>query len=101
MVNMLDQLEAQDWNGRIASIKGRTAYINAGKKTGLKIGDILLVVELGEEIIDPQTKVSLGRAPGNLKGELMITGFFGKDGSVAKIRSGVGFRKNDLVKLKK
>lgn len=101
MVNMLDQLEAQDWNGRIASIKGRTAYINAGKKTGLKVGDILLVVALGEEIIDPQTKVILGRAPGNLKGELMVTGFFGKDGSVAKIRSGAGFRKNDLVKLKK
>ncbi len=101
MVNMLDQLESTDWNGRIAKISGRNVYINAGKKTGLKVGDILMVQDLGEEIIDPQTGVSLGRAPGNIKGELMVTAFFGKDGSVASIRSGAGLKVNDLVKLKK
>ncbi len=100
MVNMLPQFERQEWSGRIASIKGRTVYLNAGQKTGLKVGDLLMVQELGEEIIDPQTNVSLGRAPGSLKGELMVTGFFGSDGSVAIIKSGAGFRPNDLVKYK-
>ena len=75
MVNMLPQFESQEWSGRIASIKGRTVYLNAGKKTGLKVGDLLMVQELGEEIIDPQTNVLLGRAPGSIKGELMVTGF--------------------------
>ncbi len=100
MVNMLQQFERQEWSGRIASIKGRTVYLNAGQKTGLKVGDLLMVQELGEEIIDPQTNVSLGRAPGPVKGELMITGFFGNDGSVATIKSGTGLKQNDLVKYK-
>ncbi|MBW2514493.1 MAG: hypothetical protein JRE21_07975 [Deltaproteobacteria bacterium] len=100
MVNMLPQFERQEWSGRIASIKGRTVYLNAGQKTGLKVGDILTVQELGEEIIDPQTNVSLGRAPGSVKGEVMVTGFFGNDGSVATIKSGSGFNTNDLVKYK-
>lgn len=101
MVNMLRQFERQEWTGRIAKISGRTVYLNAGQKTGLIVGEVLLVQELGEEIIDPQTKVSLGRAPGNIKGEVMVTGFFGKDGSVATTTSGTGFNVNDLVKLKK
>ena len=100
MVNMLPQFEDQEWSGRIASIKGRTVYLNAGKKTGLKVGDLLMVQELGEEIIDPQTNVSLGRAPGSIKGEVMVTGFFGRDGSMATIKSGAGFKTNDLVKYK-
>lgn len=100
MVNMLDQLEETEWRGRIAQVKGQQVYINAGKEVGLKVGDILVVQELGEEIVDPQTRVVIGRAPGNIKGELMITGFFGKNGSVATVRSGGGFRTNDLVVLK-
>ena len=100
MVNMLPQFEGQEWSGRIASIKGRTVYLNAGKKTGLKVGDLLMVQELGEEIIDPQTNVSLGRAPGSIKGEVMVTGFFGRDGSMATIKSGAGFKTNDLVRYK-
>ena len=100
MVNMLPQFEGQEWSGRIASIKGRTVYLNAGQKTGLKVGDLLMVQELGEEIIDPQTNVSLGRAPGSVKGEVMVTGFFGRDGSMATIKSGAGFKTNDLVRYK-
>ncbi len=100
MVNMLDQLEATEWRGRIAQVRGQTVYVNAGKQSGLRVGDILVVQELGEMIIDPQTRVAIGRAPGRVKGELMITSFFGQNGSVATIRSGTGFRTNDLVKLK-
>lgn len=100
MVNMLHRLEAKEWTGRIAKVSGKMVYVNAGQKTGLQVGNVLLVQELGEDIIDPQTGVSLGKAPGNVKGEIIITGFFGNDGSVATIRSGGGFRVNDLVKVK-
>jgi hypothetical protein len=75
--------------------------LNAGQKTGLKVGDVLIVQELGEEIVDPQTNVVLGRAPGSVKGEVIVTGFFGKDGSIAAIRTGTGFETNDLVKYKR
>lgn len=100
MNKIMSQLTSDLWTGRIAQVKGSTVYINAGKLTGLQVGDVLEVQELGEEIIDPQTGVSLGRAPGVTRGELKITGFFGKDGSVATVISGSGFNKGDLVKLK-
>lgn len=101
MVKMLKQLKAKEWNGRIAKVEGKKVYINAGQKTDLQVGNILVVQDLGEDIIDPRTGVSLGKAPGDIKGELIITAFFGSDGSVATIRSGGGFLYNDLVKLKK
>ena len=99
MNNITAQLTSDRWTGRIASIKGSNIYINAGQNTGLNIGDVLVVQELGDEIIDPQTGVSLGRAPGQTRGQLKITAFFGKDGSVASIVSGSKFKQNDLVKL--
>lgn len=99
MNKITQQLTSDRWTGRIADIKGSNVYINAGQRTGLSVGDLLVVQELGEEIIDPQTGVSLGRAPGQTRGQLKITAFFGKDGSVASIISGSKFKKNDLVKL--
>ena len=101
MVNMLRQLDAREWTGRLAKVSGKMVYVNAGQKTGLQVGNVLVVQELGEDIIDPQTGVSLGKAPGKVKGEIIITGFFGNDGSVATVRSGRGFRVNDLVKVKR
>ena len=99
MNKILGQLTGNLWAGRIAQVKGNAVYINAGQLTGLNVGDMLVVQELGEEIIDPQTGVPLGRAPGVVRGQLKISGFFGKDGSVANIVSGSGFKTNDLVKL--
>ena len=99
MNKITGQLTSDLWSGRIAQIKGKFIYINAGKQTGLRIGDTLIVQELGEDIIDPQTGVSLGRAPGVVRGKLQINSFFGKNGSVAGVISGGGVRNNDLVKL--
>ena len=99
MNKILTQLTGDIWSGRIADIKGSNIYINAGKRTGLNVGDMLVAQELGDEIIDPQTGVSLGRAPGSIRGKLKITGFFGQDGSVASVVSGTSFKKNDLVKF--
>lgn len=101
MNKISEQLTGDLWSGRIAQVKGNLVYINAGQQTGLQIGDNLIVQELGEEIIDPQTGVSLGRAPGVVRGKLKIASFFGKNGSVASIVSGSNFKNNDLVKLQK
>ncbi len=99
MSNLIQQLDTLEWNGRIAKVSGSMVYVNAGEDTGLNVGDILTVVELGEEIFDPQTGLSMGRVPGRTRGELQVTGFFGKDGSVCRVKSGGGFKTNDLVKL--
>ncbi len=97
--NLIQQLQSVEWSGRIAGIQGNRVYVNAGQKTGLKIGDALIVTSLGEEIRDPQTGLIIGRAPGPVLGRLRIIGFFGDDGSVATVESGGGFKIGDQVKL--
>ena len=50
-------------------------------------------------LIDPDTKLSLGRKPGKEKGEIVVSGFFGEDAAVCRRVSGEGFAVNDIVKL--
>lgn len=98
--NVLNQISLVEWSGRIADVKGGQIIINAGRMTGLAIGDVLVVRALGEEVIDPETGVSLGRAPGATKGEIQVTEFFGEDASICRIISGGGFEVGDMVKYK-
>lgn len=88
-----------NWNGKIALVSGDRIYLNAGRLTGLNIGDILRVTEEGTEIFDPDTGVLIGKAPGRLKGTLEVVSYFGKDGCVAVVHSGSGFKENDRVEL--
>ncbi|MBN1113793.1 MAG: hypothetical protein JXA66_00490 [Oligoflexia bacterium] len=88
-----------NWQGRVAKIMDTRVYINAGKKSGVEIGDLLKVVEQGEEVIDPQTGALIGIAEGRVKGTVEVKGYFGNDGSVAEIYTGGGFMEGDKVEL--
>lgn len=87
------------WAGRIAMVRGEKIYINAGRVSGLQIGDLLKVMDQGQDIFDPQTGTLLGRAEGRMKGTIEIVSYFGKDGSIGVIHSGADFRENDKVEL--
>ena len=92
-------LEKLGWEGRVASIAGERVFINAGRLTGLQVGDILKVTEDGDDIYDPDTGRFIGTAPGRLKGTVEVLSYFGRDGAIAVIHSGSGFRENDHVEL--
>lgn len=98
--NLLAQVSYIEWSGRIANVKGEEIIVNAGRMTGLSIGDRLVVRGLGEEVIDPDTGVSLGRAPGAVKGEIQVVEFFGEDASICRAKNGYGFAVGDMVKYK-
>lgn len=87
------------WEGRVALIQGDRVYLNVGRVTGIKVGDLLRVTDVGDEIYDPQTGQFIGRTPGRLKGTIEVVSYFGEDGSVAVLHSGSGFRENDRVEL--
>jgi hypothetical protein len=53
----------------------------------------------GREVIDPDTKLVLGRKPGKEKGEIAVSDFFGEDAAVCRRVSGGGFDVNDIVRL--
>lgn len=92
-------MEKMAWEGRVALVKGDRIYLNAGRLSGLQVGDILKVTEEGEEVYDPETGSLIGKVPGRLKGTIEVVSYFGKDGSIGIIHSGSGFRENDYVEL--
>lgn len=92
-------IEKLSWEGRVALVKGDRVYLNAGRLSGLQIGDILKVTEEGEDVYDPETGVLIGTVPGRLKGTIEVVTYFGKDGAVGIVHSGSGFRENDKVEL--
>jgi hypothetical protein len=95
---LLRQLDLLDWTTTIAKIEGNHLYINAGKLSGLRIGDTLDIFEPGREIINPITKFSLGWTTGQLKGAIKITQLFGVDAAIGEVVQGNGFTPNDVVK---
>ncbi|MEW6056626.1 MAG: hypothetical protein AB1540_08420 [Bdellovibrionota bacterium] len=92
-------LEKISWEGRIAKISNGKVFINAGRATGLSVGDILKVLTPGEDIYDPVTGAYMGRSAGQPKGTLEVTDYFGTDGAAAAIHSGGNFTENDVVQL--
>ncbi len=95
---LLRQLDLLDWTTTIAKIEGDYLYINAGKLSGLRIGDTLEIFEPGKEVIHPATKFSLGWTTGQLKGAIKVTELFGVDAAVGKVIQGNGFSPNDVLK---
>jgi hypothetical protein len=94
----LRQLDLLDWTTTIAKVEGEKIYLNAGKLSGVRIGDTLEVFEPGKEIFNPTTNLSLGWTTGKLKGAVRVTDLFGVDAALGQVVQGAGFNPNDLVK---
>ncbi|MCX7965376.1 MAG: hypothetical protein N2596_01945 [Syntrophorhabdaceae bacterium] len=98
--DLLKAILMLDWHARIASLDKEKVYINAGRLSGLEIGNILEVYSPGEQIIDEKTNTPLGKVRGKYKGEIEISELFGVDASWAKVKKGGNFSPTDLVYLK-
>jgi hypothetical protein len=96
---IVQSVEKLSWEGRVAMVKGDRVYLNAGRISGLNIGDILKITEEGEDVYDPDSGALIGKVPGRLKGTVEVVSYFGKDGSIGLVHSGSGFRENDHVEL--
>ncbi len=87
------------WEGRIAAIRGDKIYLNVGRISGVRVGDLLKVIDTGSEIYDPEIGYHLGRVAGKTKGTLEIISYFGNDGAVSVVHSGAGFKESDRVEV--
>ena len=97
--NIVRAMEKLSWEGRVAMVAGERIFINAGRLSGIQVGDILKVTDEGDDVYDPETGRFIGAAPGRLKGTIEVVSYFGKDGAIAVIHSGSGFKENDHVEL--
>jgi hypothetical protein len=97
--SILRSLDKIDWQGRVIRCSGPQIYINAGKDTGLIVGDILKVFTPGEPLYDLETKTYLGSSQGHLKATLEVIEFIGADASATRLNTGGNVQAGDMIKL--
>ena len=97
--HIVKSAQKMEWMGRIAKIIGTKIYINAGRESGVKIGDVMKVITEGTEIYDPETGALIGVSKGEAKGTLEVIDFFGPDGSISVLHSGGSVVEGDFVQL--
>ena len=94
------QMEQLPWEGKVILLQGTTVYIKPGSDAGVQIGDSFFIYTKGQELIDPDTGLSLGSVEQKI-GTIEVTGMVsGGKAATARITSGSGFKKGDLVRLK-
>lgn len=88
-----------DWMGRVAKIIGTHIYLNAGRSSGINVGDIMKVITEGQEVYDPESGAMIGMSQGEVKGTLEVVDYFGSDGAVCILHSGGSVTEGDFVQL--
>lgn len=94
---VVDKMKSRPWEGRIIKAEGEKAYLNAGEIHGIKVGHLFDCFQVGEELIDPETGLSLG-AEEEMIGQLQVTAVEEKF-SIAKPVNGGGFKRGNIVRF--
>ena len=88
--SLAQELDRMDWFCRIAKVEGEEVYMNAGRLTGLQVGDVMEVFRPGGS-----------GGPGEVKGKIRISAFLGLDASMGRLVQGKDPDVNDILKLAK
>lgn len=101
LVQMLDTaLTSLPWQAKI--IKGTPdIFINVGSEAGVGVGDVLVVYRAGEELVDPDTGLSLGSVETKIGTIRVVDNTLG-NGKASKCVAieGSQFNRNDIVRAK-
>jgi hypothetical protein len=88
--SLAKELDDMDWFCRIAKVEGEQVYLNAGRLTGLKVGDVMEVLRPGGS-----------GEHAEVKGKIRISAFFGIDASMGRLIQGKNPDVDDILKLDK
>ncbi len=89
------------WQGKVVLAKGGMVVINAGEAAGVKQGQRFVVYRPGEELIDPDTGLSLGSVETKVGVIEVVNNRIGNGkASQCNIISGDGFARGDIVRVK-
>jgi curli biogenesis system outer membrane secretion channel CsgG len=97
---LVDRTEKVPWEAKIASISNDTLYLNFGANAGIKEGTMLEIFKAGKPIIDPDTKVVLGREEDTVLGKCRVNSLKPKF-STAVVTEGSGFDVGDGIRIPK
>ena len=88
--SLAKELDGMDWFCRITKVEGEEVYLNAGKLTGLEVGDVMEVFrhdEFGDR--------------GEVTGKIRVSAFLGIDASMGRLIQGKNPDVNDILKWAK
>jgi len=88
--SLAKELDEMDWFCRIAKVEGEDVYMNAGRLTGLQVGDVMEVFRPGGS-----------GERGDVKGKIRISAFIGIDASMGRLIQGKNPDVDDILKLSK
>ncbi len=94
---IVEQSEKLPWQASIVTVKSDAVYLNIGQKDGMGTGTVFDVYRPGEELVDPETGLSLGSEDTKI-GQIELTAVKEKF-SIARIKEGSGFDKGDVARL--
>lgn len=84
------------WQGQVVSTRGRNIFINAGVDAGIKVGDVMQVSAVAEELIDPESGLTLGKVESPL-GRIKVTAVQEKF-AIALALEPFNTRRGDLIR---
>lgn len=96
-----EQMDNLPWQGKIVKAGRSSIIINAGSTSGIEVGMEFVVYSPGEELIDPDTGLSLGSEEERL-GRIKVTSNSLGNGKASKcsVIEGSGFSRGDFVRKK-
>ncbi len=92
------QLESLPWEGTVIKVEGSKIIINGGTNVGMKAGMTLKLFKKGEEMIDPDTKESLGFDTSE-NGSIRVVSAAEKFATCEIVEGGAGAKRGDIVRL--
>jgi hypothetical protein len=96
--DILHGINHMGWYTRIVKIDGDRVYLNAGRLTGLKVGDLMDVYGPGGDTIEQMIGISMDSLEGQRKGQLRVSQLFGTDAAIAHITNGGNFALSDVAR---
>jgi curli biogenesis system outer membrane secretion channel CsgG len=97
---LISKLEERPWRTDILKVTGKQVFISGGARQGLKVGDVLAVMQQGETVDSRQTGFAITLPP-TLLGRIRVTTLFGdnetNEGAIAELISGAATAKGATV----
>lgn len=88
---VVSKLSDRKWKTDVLEVKEKQVFISGGRTQGLKVGDVLSVMEAGKTVISKQTGFEIMLPPKKVAA-IRVNGFFGEtetqEGSICEIMEG-------------
>jgi len=95
--DILEGVSQMGWYSRIVRVDGDRVYLNAGRLTGLKVGDLMDVYGPGGSTGEQMAGISMDPFKGQRKGQVRVSQLFGTDAAIAHVTDGGNFALSDVA----